>query len=324
MRLSIIIPVYNAEKYIRKCIESIFSNLENSFEVIIINDGSDDNTLKIIKEFMKKYTNIILINNTNKGVSYSRNIGIKKAQGDYIMFVDADDKLRKNWFDEMKKYISEENDIIYFSQYNLKSYKENVLKYIIGYNVENICIAGPYSKLFKRNLIEENGISFDEKIINGEDMLFNIKALNKANNIKMIRKSFYLYRRYIGQTTKKFDKRIFNSDILFQKNFSNLLEQYNISDNEKDKLRIFCLQSAVLMLYERISYIKKFSDANIFISKLYNLPYKTVHNKCLLTSKSSKIKYFLYQIKFRHSLYYLLRIIRRIKFNKSREEYISI
>lgn len=324
MKLSIIVPVYNAEKYLKKCIESIFDNLENSFEVIIINDGSNDSSLKIIEELMKKYTNIVLINNFNNGVSYSRNIGIKKSKGDYIMFVDADDELKKNWFDETKKYMSENSDVIYFSKYNLKPNKNELLKYVVGYNEENICIAGPYSKLFKRKLIEENQILFDEKIINGEDMLFNIEILNKADKVKTINKSFYLYRRYIGQTTKKFDIRIFDSDISFHKKISNLLKDYNISDEQKEKIRIFCLQGAVLMLYERISYIEKYSNAKTFIYKLYNFPYRIEDYKCLLTSKGSKIKYILYKIKFEYILYHLFKLIRRSKFKKNDEEYISI
>ena len=144
MKLSIIIPVYNAEKYLDKCMKSIFDNIENSFEVILINDGSKDNSLKIIKELMKKYKNIELIDNSNNGVSYSRNLGIKKAKGNYIMFVDADDELKKNWFDRINSYMTENYDIVYFSKYNLKSNKNDLLKYIVGYNKENICIAGPF------------------------------------------------------------------------------------------------------------------------------------------------------------------------------------
>ena len=324
MTLSIIIPVYNAEKYLEKCIESIFYNIKNSLEVILINDGSKDNSLKIIKELMQKYDSIKLIDNSNNGVSYSRNLGIKKAKGDYIMFVDSDDELKKNWFKKINNYMSENYDIIYFSKYNLKSNKNDLLKYIVGYNKENICIAGPCSKIFRRKFIEKNKILFNEKIINGEDMLFNIEALSKAKKIRSLNEPIYLYRRYVGQTTKKFDVRIFDSDVLFHEKITNLLNAYDILDNDKEKIKKFCLQGAIIMLYERISYIEKFSNAKKYICRLYSFPYNKAEILCLMFSKSNKIKYALYKIKFRCLLYYLFRFIRRIKFKKNSEEYILI
>lgn len=324
MKLSIIVPVYNAEKYLKKCIESIFDNTENPFEVIIINDGSNDNSLKIIKELMKKYINIVLIDNFNNGVSYSRNLGIRKAKGDYVMFVDADDELKKNWFDEIKNHVQENYDVIYFSKYNLESNKNDLLKYLVGYNKESICIAGPYSKIFKRRLIEKNEILFNDKIINGEDMLFNIEILSKADKVKSINESFYLYRRYIGQTTKKFDIRIFDSDILFHEKFAELLNDYSISDDDKVKIRNFCIQGAVIMLYERISYIETYSSAKKYICRLYSFPYNKMSNLCLIISKSNKVKYILYRIRLKYILYHLFRFIRRGKFKKNNEEYILI
>ncbi len=324
MKLSIIIPVYNAEKYLEKCMKSIFDNIENSFEVILINDGSKDNSLKIIKELMKKYKNIELIDNSNNGVSYSRNLGIKKAKGNYIMFVDADDELKKNWFDKINRYMTENYDIVYFSKYNLDSNKNDLLKYIIGYNKENICIAGPYSKIFRKEFIEKNNILFNDKIINGEDMLFNIEALSKAKKIQSINEPIYLYRRYVGQTTKKFDIRIFDSDVLFHEKITNLLNDYDILEDDKEKIKKFCLQGAIIMLYERISYIEKYSDAKKYICRLYSFPYNKAETLCLMVSKSNKIKYALYKIKPKCLLYHLFRFIRRNKFKKNSEEYILI
>lgn len=324
MNLSIIIPVYNAEKYLEKCMKSIFNNIENSFEVILINDGSKDNSLEIIKEFMQKYNNIELINNSNNGVSYSRNLGIKKAKGNYIMFVDADDELEKNWLDIIDSYMAKNYDIVYFSKYNLKPNKNDLLKYIVGYNKENLCIAGPYSKIFRREFIEKNNILFNDKIINGEDMLFNIEALSKAKKIRCINEPIYLYRRYIGQTTKKFDIKIFDSDILFHEKINNLLNDYDIFDDDKEKIKNFCLQSAIIMLYERISYIENYNNAKQYICKLYNFPYNKTKTLCLMISKSNKVKYALYKVGFKRLLYHLFKFIRKSKFKKNSEEYILI
>lgn len=316
MKLTIIIPVYNAEKYINECLESVLENENNSFEIIIINDGSSDNSVKIIRKFMEKNANIMLINNENHGVSYSRNVGISKAKGDYIMFVDADDKLKCNWFDEINKRVEWNEDIVYFDDNKLSVLKNDVLKYIIGCNEKNICIAGPYSKIFKRKLIVDNTIKFEEKIINGEDMLFNVECLKYAENIKNICFSFYFYRRYVGQTTKKFDVKIFDSDIEFQKKLANKLEKFDISDDEKVNLEEYCLQSAVIMLFDRISYIDKFNDAKKYIFRLYDEPYIKAKNKNLLMRKSDKFKYLLYKMKLDYILYFLFKIFRRIKYKK--------
>ena len=94
-KISIIIPIYNVEKYIRSCLESLFQQDldESDFEVILINDGSKDNSMERISDIIKAHQNIITINQKNKGLSIARNIGLKKASGEYILFVDSDDLL---------------------------------------------------------------------------------------------------------------------------------------------------------------------------------------------------------------------------------------
>ena len=88
--ISVIIPVYNGEKYIKRCVDSILSQSYDNYEIIIINDGSSDKTLSVLREY-RAYSNISIYNNRNHGVSYSRNYGMRHSNGDYIIFVDADD-----------------------------------------------------------------------------------------------------------------------------------------------------------------------------------------------------------------------------------------
>ena len=92
-KISIIVPIYNCEKYLKRCLESIINQTYNNLEIILLNDGSSDNSLKIIKEYKKKDNRIIVIDKKNTGVSDTRNIGIQKASGKYICFCDSDDVL---------------------------------------------------------------------------------------------------------------------------------------------------------------------------------------------------------------------------------------
>ena len=103
MKISIIIPVYNCEEYIKKCIDSIIEQTYKDFEVIIINDGSTDNTNYILNEY-KNYSNIIIINQNNHGVSYSRNVGLEKAKGNYICFIDGDDYIDKDYLSTLASH----------------------------------------------------------------------------------------------------------------------------------------------------------------------------------------------------------------------------
>ena len=122
--ISVIVPIYNAEKYLKRCIESIISQTYKNMEIILINDGSKDNSKKICNEFLKKDCRIKLINKENEGVSAARNYGINAAIGKYISFVDADDWLEKNLLLEMYNKLKEK-DIKFFLDLEVHEYRVN-------------------------------------------------------------------------------------------------------------------------------------------------------------------------------------------------------
>lgn len=93
MKITVIIPIYNTEKYLRECIESVINQTYSIYEIMLIDDGSTDNSIKISHEYAQKYKNINVIHTSNKGVSAARNMAVERASGDYIMFVDSDDWL---------------------------------------------------------------------------------------------------------------------------------------------------------------------------------------------------------------------------------------
>lgn len=113
IKYSFIVPVYNTEKYLKRCLDSLIRQTFLNFEIIIINDGSTDNSDKIMKKYEEKYSNVKVISQKNQGLSMARNEGVKKAKGKYIIFIDSDDYVEKNLLEEVDKKIGD-NDILRF------------------------------------------------------------------------------------------------------------------------------------------------------------------------------------------------------------------
>jgi len=113
-RFSIIIPVYNTGEYLKKCLDSVFEQDFDDYEVIIVNDGSTDNSEKIINDYLKKYSNIIYLNQKNSGLSMARNNGVLKATGEYLLFLDSDDFYEKNILRNLNREIDDDYDVVRF------------------------------------------------------------------------------------------------------------------------------------------------------------------------------------------------------------------
>ncbi|MDD3615295.1 MAG: glycosyltransferase [Lachnospiraceae bacterium] len=325
MKLSLIIPVYNGNLYIEKCLKNIIDKFNNrdELELIIINDGSTDNTWSILKKY-DKYKNIILINNQNYGVSHSRNVGIDKAHGKYISFVDADDTLDDNWLNIIYSGLQSNKDIIYYSKFlGEKLEKKDILKYIIGY--KNIYISGPYSKLFRLEFLKKNNIKFHEDIINGEDMIFNIEAFLQANYCSIESKSFYLYRYANGSATHSFNKNIISSDIRFH----TILDSLLLEDNQfcdyyimkkKEEFKI----DAIRTIIDRISYLESYKEALSFFDFLNFEPYKSILETKKTDNMIETIVIGLCRKKMYFLLYFLFNIKHKIKRNKRKEYFAEV
>ena len=210
MKLSIIIPVYNVEKYISQCLDSVLEQdipyLE--YEVIVVNDGSPDNSAAIIAEYEKKYPNIVYIFKENGGLSSARNAGLKVAKGDYLWFIDSDDWIEKNCLKNLLEY-TYKNDLdfcefphtIVFKNNSFVYTKNNRLNEQIVSNVDYISqYAMPYSawsNIVKREIITNNKLSYVDGILH-EDVEFNIRLLSHCNRISYhdnFNNALYFYRR---------------------------------------------------------------------------------------------------------------------------------
>lgn len=215
IKVSVIIPVYNAEKYIGKCLESIISQSLQEIEIICVNDGSKDSSLDILEAFSEKYQKIKIFDQKNTGASFSRNRGLQAAEGKYIFFMDCDDMLLPGalqrmydlaesneldmlLFDVMVKY---ENDKLKekfnFDKYFTKTSKYNEVKSgkimfcEMWENAEyDDCV---WSKLVRKSFLEDNGITFYEGI-RYSDSIYSLNCHIKAKRTYYIAEKYYVYR----------------------------------------------------------------------------------------------------------------------------------
>ena len=248
--LSIVVPIYNVEKYLEKCIESILNQSFIDFEIILVDDGSTDKSGIICDEYSKKDSRIKVIHKENKGVSSARNTGINEAIGKYVAFVDPDDTIHfkkyeimlneclKNDLDMVVCQIKTINTKLNIEKIsnvwnivNCKIDKDNIEKRLIPdiLTKGQFSMASSVNKVYKMQMIIESNIRFDEKRNHGEDSRFNWLLLQKISSIEFIDKPLYEY--YIRDRVSL--TRIFNKDryneILDNRNFGlNLCKKYNI------------------------------------------------------------------------------------------------
>lgn len=297
-KLSIIVPVYNGQKYIDECIASIVNGSNDEwYEVIIVNDGSTDETSAILQGY-QSFNNIRIYNNDNHGVSYSRNCGLKHSNGDYIMFVDADDRLKDGWKEIILKYISTNQDYIVFTAKDFP--EKEIYNYITAANDNNICVGGPYSKIINRRIIINNNITFNEELMNGEDMIFNCAVLKKCHNIMIVNESFYLYRYTPSSATNRFDEKIIDNDREFNTIISAIL-----SDNQD--VVLFSKINGLYTILDRISHCEKYSIAREYISMIDLSFYETKIKKYKYVPRFKQIIVHLFFRKKYKVVYYLLK-----------------
>lgn len=245
--VSIIIPVYNCEKYIEKTIDSVLKQTYKNFEILVINDGSTDNTLGILKKIQTNESRLIIINQSNRGVSTARNTGISYSSGDYIAFLDGDDIWHPTKLEEQLKALDEGFGACYcgFNFYVNDSYKvENKIDYQRGNILEKYIRQDTWSQtscwLVKSSIIKSNEVYFYENCSWGEDLEFFIKimCLTKCNYVK---KTLVDYRIREESLTKdnnntlnaievwiRVKKWLLENEYLSEKLCNRLIENYHI------------------------------------------------------------------------------------------------
>ncbi len=303
-KISIIIPCYNVEQYVHKCIESVINQTYSNLELILINDGSTDNTNEVILKEVEKYDNIIYIRNKNSGVSNARNTGISKATGDYIMFVDSDDYISKNMVKNMYNLMIKYKTDLAKCNIKLEYVAENIIKkqkpiyskikYVASENFPKTIYKKILStetmnssccSLFKTSIIKVNNLSFKEDIDNGEDAIFFMNYIDKCESMVYTPTAYYNYLiRNTGLTGcgLSMDK-LWNSKLKFINELKKKELEWNLENKHYVNSKIiYIVMSCIYRLYK-----KDKNESDEFKTNFLNKMLKDTNLIVLL----SKVKY---------------------------------
>lgn len=239
--ISVIVPVYNVEKYLKECLDSICRQTYKNLEIILIDDGSNDLSGKICDEYLKKDCRIKVIHTENKGVCSARNIGMEKAKGKWITFVDSDDWIEEEFCEELYREIIKENcDVALCGYYrvigknrekincNIKEKFVNSNQYLIKSLNPQTGYGFSHMKLYRSECIRN--VKFNEKLVVGEDALFNEMISENIKKGVMVSKPLYNYRINQNSVVKRYDKKYFekylksiivNKEYIFDKYYEN-------------------------------------------------------------------------------------------------------
>lgn len=266
-RLSIIIPVYNVEKYLCKCLDCCVKQdiPKDEYEIIVVNDGSPDNSQKIIDEYASKYSNIIPFVKENGGLSSARNSGLKIAKGEYVWFVDSDDYISNNALKVIFPHLDQKNNIIAIDAYIIKEDQENYNESIRNRGLKTGIYSSKYYfkkgfvypfsgaqyYIVKKTFLESNDISFIEGHYY-EDMLYTPSILSFCQNVSYVNHYLYYYLERTGSITgtaknlKKCEDFLTIMDLLY--------EQYKSSQTYDGKYILLSTISSMISTYYHYYY----------------------------------------------------------------------
>lgn len=209
-KISVIVPLFNGEKTIQRCLDSILAQTYQNFEILVINDGSTDHSSEIVETIMKRDNRVFLINKEHTGVSAARNLGLSKTTGELLQFVDADDYLEPNMFERMSNVMEQENaDIVVcnFTHPCIKNYLGDCVLDLrknadrIRYYQTTFSEVVPWNKLYKRSVITEE---FDVEVGFNEDDLFGMANIHNVG--KLVSLSEVLYHYYSAPVTDNLEE----------------------------------------------------------------------------------------------------------------------
>ena len=279
-KLSVIIPVYNVERYLAQCLNSIIKQKYKNLEIICINDGSKDNSLKILRNYEKKDNRIKVYDQTNHGVSYSRNKGIELSTGEYITFVDSDDMVNLDAYAKsMKNIIETDSDIVCYDikmkrrkKIRRRKKRKNKMrrKIYVNDNINAMRDRTIYpsicNKIFRRKLINDYNIRFKKELYFGEDDLFRLMSFAVAKKISLLPNVFYIYRRRRGSTSTKMNSKKYLINNI--KRFKFLIEFFY--ENKLYNHNNYLINFGLGITYRFVHKLKKKSEKQFYAKEILN------------------------------------------------------
>lgn len=315
--VSVIVPVYNADKYVNGTIDSILNQTYPNLELILIDDGSTDCSLEICRKKEKLDKRIKVIQKTNAGVSVARNTGINIAKGEFILFVDSDDYVEMDLIEILLSHFKNKDELIIYGNYihdlesdNIKTVNsgkegdKELTVFELASNFWHYYETGltnpPWNKLYVTSVIRQNNIYFPEGVRMGEDILFNLNYFRQVTQFKIIDSNLYHYVLYPNQATRKANLKIKDDMVLFLKEVEQFIQR-NVGIGqpeetwEQHNYQIYQhLLTALRMAYrtdeltdqERLKYV--IQTINIF---------KEVFPKCNFSSQNIFDKFMVYSLR---------------------------
>ena len=254
-KVSIIIPVYNAENYLQRCFDSILANDYENIEIIPVNDGSKDKSQEVINEYKEKYPEVFYpIIQDNQGIGVTRNNGLKKATGEYIMFIDNDDFIDSNYIEKHLKEVKQHDYDIVISGYKRVSDEKTLFKVVLDgkYRWSRYISIAPWGKLYKTDFLKKNDITFLKTPI-GEDVYFNLQANSLSENIKIIDYTGYNWYYNGKSVTNTITNKIKKIDVieLLNTHYGALKQKNSINEQNYDLIELYF----ILLIIQFIQWI---------------------------------------------------------------------
>lgn len=328
--ISVIVPAYNAENTIKRSVDSVIENTFKELEIIVVDDGSKDNTCKIVKSIIKEDERVKLISKKNGGVSSARNLGIQKASAPYIMFLDSDDTYEPTCCEKTaNQMLAESADIVligYNECFKYQTYKrycpvkstlisnDEIFESLIHRHYMsglNGYMGSVWLACFKKDIIQSNNIAFNEKLHHSEDKLFLINYLFCCQSLAVVNEALYNYNLGDSSVTKKYSPDLEVNQKNYSQEWEALLNRYGHGISVEQKR-----QGAITYVISIILNEVREGNPKPFLKKIRKVVDTSKENKDLIKqskpeSRSLRIKRFITMHPSMSVMFYLTRRAQR-------------
>lgn len=320
-KVSIVIPVFNSEKFVARCIESILAQTYADWQLVLVNDGSQDASLKICKEYASKDNRILVIDQKNQGVGTARNVGMKLATGEYIQFIDSDDYITEFMIERMVAPFLNNSEIsmsmcsyyeCFSKSRNLISVQnedkacngEDLAKYMLLAGTKAI-FNPPWNKMFSKKILSDNNLEFPKQMSLGEDFIFNIEYIKKSSSIYVVCEPLYFYMNENSDslTKRKRPDLWENEKIMFRSYYSFFSDKDEYSKYKDNAFEHLVYSARIYLSYifltektgtMRMQAIKNLAKDTEFIDALEKAECKAMVNKILVSLFKKRMYAVLY------------------------------